>query len=193
MAHDKHHEEDDGGVNLSTVITPMLDMSFQLLAFFIMTYHPSALEGHIDGKLLPPAKVSFAGPATPDKKKDAEPSVANEEPDVKQTVRVIVHAIGQGQREGSSGEGMPSKIQLKIPDAAEPEMITEAGLDLATSLKRLKDRLTELRKGPNGQQLNITIDADPHLKYGYFIQVQDTCKAARFENIGFAAPITPGQ
>ena len=29
-------------------ITPMLDMAFQLLTFFIMTYRPSALEGHMD-------------------------------------------------------------------------------------------------------------------------------------------------
>ena len=39
------------GPNLNPIITPMLDMAFQLMAFFIMTYHPSALEGHIDGKL----------------------------------------------------------------------------------------------------------------------------------------------
>src|SRR6476469_6903458 len=28
-------------------ITPMLDMSFQLLAFFIMTFHPAPTEGQI--------------------------------------------------------------------------------------------------------------------------------------------------
>ena len=43
-----------GGVQLGLIITPMLDMSFQILAFFIMTYHPSALEGHIPGSLAPP-------------------------------------------------------------------------------------------------------------------------------------------
>jgi hypothetical protein len=42
------------GVNLGLIITPMLDMSFQILAFFIMTYHPSALEGHLAGSLAPP-------------------------------------------------------------------------------------------------------------------------------------------
>src|SRR5437660_1202894 len=41
-------------LNLGLIITPMLDMSFQILAFFIMTYHPSALEGHIPGSLVPP-------------------------------------------------------------------------------------------------------------------------------------------
>src|SRR5208283_5160419 len=41
------------GVQLGMIVTPMLDMSFQILAFFIMTYHPSALEAHIPGSLVP--------------------------------------------------------------------------------------------------------------------------------------------
>ena len=49
------------GINLSLIITPMLDMSFQLLAFFIMTYHPSALEGHIPGSLVPPEDFAKKG------------------------------------------------------------------------------------------------------------------------------------
>src|ERR1700683_5514939 len=50
----RKHKEVVGGVNLGLIITPMLDMSFQILSFFIMTYHPSALEGHIAGSLAPP-------------------------------------------------------------------------------------------------------------------------------------------
>ena len=34
-------------VDLPRIITPMLDMSFQLLAFFIIMFHPSALEGQM--------------------------------------------------------------------------------------------------------------------------------------------------
>src|SRR4051812_4919711 len=129
MAHRRHHEDESGGVNLSMVVTPMLDMSFQLLAFFIMTYHPSAMEAHLDGKLLPSAKVIHAGPATGEKKDDTPPP--DEEPDVKMTVRVIVRAVPAGQREGDRAEGQPSKILLKIPDSAEPEELT----DPSTSLK----------------------------------------------------------
>ena len=35
------------GLSLGLIITPMLDMSFQLLAFFIMTFKPAPTEGHI--------------------------------------------------------------------------------------------------------------------------------------------------
>ena len=41
-------------------ITPMLDLSFQILFFFVMTYHPSALEGHIAGSLVPPQNAASA-------------------------------------------------------------------------------------------------------------------------------------
>ena len=58
MRHKGRHAESGGGVQLGLIITPMLDMSFQLMAFFIMTYHPSALEGHIDGNLLPPTLLA---------------------------------------------------------------------------------------------------------------------------------------
>src|SRR2546423_15371968 len=66
MAHrKKKHASGAGGVNLSLIITPMLDMAFQILAFFIMTYHPSALEGHIPGSLVPPDNFAKKGPKDP--------------------------------------------------------------------------------------------------------------------------------
>ena len=54
----RHVATASAGVALGLIITPMLDMSFQILSFFIMTYHPSALEGHVNGT-LPPPKSQF--------------------------------------------------------------------------------------------------------------------------------------
>src|SRR5271154_5716015 len=61
MAHKKSRKHvfgrgEGGGVNLGLIITPMLDMAFQLLAFFVMTYHPPAFVGFVEGSLLPPSK-----------------------------------------------------------------------------------------------------------------------------------------
>jgi biopolymer transport protein ExbD len=36
-------------------VTPMLDVAFQLLFFFIMTFHPADLEGQIELSLPPDA------------------------------------------------------------------------------------------------------------------------------------------
>src|SRR4051794_25367790 len=103
----KKHEE-PAGVNLSLIITPMLDMAFQLMAFFIMTYHPSSLEGHIDGTLLPPAEIKEVGNAGGNPK-DEKPSVENE-PNIKEDYMLIVKAVETGK-----DEGKPSRIFLKPP------------------------------------------------------------------------------
>jgi len=192
MGQGRRHVEEGEGVALGMVITPMLDMSFQLMAFFIMTYHPSALEAHIDGKLLPPAKVASVGPASPKKDEKDPPPAQDEDPEkAKMTIRVIVKAVAKGKTEGKKGEGEPSQIQLKRPEKTEAETISDTDTPLDVGLKRLKEELMKIRKGADGDRTNVTIDADPDLKYGYFIQVQDTCKAARFPAIGFAAPLGP--
>jgi biopolymer transport protein ExbD len=213
MAKHRRHGDPEG-VNLALVITPFLDMSFQLLAFFIMVYHPSALEAHIDGKLLPPLKISRSGPSAADpkmekEKKDKEPEKKDEvpidkEPDAKEIVRVIIRAVPPGQKEGTKGEGEISRLQMRLPGQAEMESLTDAETSLSVGLQRLHKKLVSLLKGPGGDKLSLTIDTDPNLKYGYFIQVQDTCKSAKvsredgrgvieFQNIGFAAPIPLGQ
>jgi biopolymer transport protein ExbD len=50
----KKHSE--GGVELN--LAAMLDMAFQLLAFFIMTFKPAPIEGQINLKLPPPQPVA---------------------------------------------------------------------------------------------------------------------------------------
>jgi biopolymer transport protein ExbD len=67
--------EEPEGVQLGLFITPMLDMAFQLMAFFLVIFHPIR-EGSIRGELLPPTEVAAkgSGPADPDRQKiNAEP------------------------------------------------------------------------------------------------------------------------
>src|SRR3954453_11888023 len=89
-----------GGINLSLIITPMLDMSFQLLAFFIMTYHPSALEGHIPGSLVPPENFAKKGPKdnTP-ALTDPLPSVSEDDllPELNDAITVYIKAMVKDQ------------------------------------------------------------------------------------------------
>jgi biopolymer transport protein ExbD len=349
------HPEEEGGVNLGLVITPMLDMSFQLLAFFVMIYHPSALEAHIDGRLLPPPPARTAelvdkkgadkGPAKEKdpKKKEEKDKPPADEPDrqlarlavdesqevaltgkptaggftlsykgqttveippnasaavvqaalvalpnigkvvakttegdevrevVKDNVRVTgpdggpwrvrfanklagkdareITASGAGLTGGDSPgvrmlptthlvlrrpveeeadptktdlqefasitvhttrfrEGAVKKVKSEItlerpgtaPGKDEPPgtmpKITLVERDdplqesqaLRTVLKLVRAELQRLRKEPGGERYSLVIDADPSLRYGLFIAIQDTSKAAGFENIGFGAP-----
>ena len=47
----RHRPKTVDGVEVP--ITPMLDMAFQLLTFFILTYHPMPVEGQFVMNLLP--------------------------------------------------------------------------------------------------------------------------------------------
>src|SRR4051794_7584239 len=54
MSSRRHGTVGSQGVALSMIVTPMLDMSFQILSFFIMSYNPSALEAQVPSNLAPP-------------------------------------------------------------------------------------------------------------------------------------------
>src|SRR5438132_4181412 len=92
---DKYKDHGAPGVNLGLIITPMLDMSFQILAFFIMTYHPSAMEGHIAGSLAPPEITATKAPQM--QQMDIIPPSVPEDmllPEVQEALTVIVKTGG---------------------------------------------------------------------------------------------------
>src|SRR5262249_23145307 len=54
-------------------ITPMLDMAFQLLTFFIMTYHPAPSEGQFAMNLLPASpQLDLNAPAGENKQENQD-------------------------------------------------------------------------------------------------------------------------
>src|SRR5215469_6871346 len=59
----KRRVEHGVDVDINKVITPMLDMAFQIFAFFIVIYHPSQLEGQMLLNLPDAAQAKAAKPA----------------------------------------------------------------------------------------------------------------------------------
>src|SRR5579862_4681252 len=121
----KHLESGSSGVQLGLIITPMLDMSFQLMAFFIMTYHPSALEGHIDGNLLPPTEIAKKGPKAAENSNDL-PAV-DEEPALQDALQVVVKSLSR--REGELLPGDPTMIMIKRAENPTPVPVAEVKND----------------------------------------------------------------
>ena len=71
----KSHAQEEVTLNLAA----MLDMAFQLLAFFILTFQPPAQEGQILLRLPPPKAIGADnGKAQPgEDKKNTDPLIAN--------------------------------------------------------------------------------------------------------------------
>jgi biopolymer transport protein ExbD len=146
-------------------ITPMLDMAFQLLTFFIFTYHPSALEGHMD--LTLPA----AGEAKAQDVKDVDPTKPSDtELELPSQLTVIVKA-------SPDGSGGIDKLVVQQPAG---DVLVSNPDELGKYLRKARQDLTN--------QSDVKIQADSKLKYTFVMEIMDICTSAGFKNVGFAPP-----
>lgn len=187
----RHQGGGTPGVQLGLIITPMLDMSFQILAFFIMTYHPSALEGHVPGSLVPPD--NFAK-----KSKDNNPAVPSEQnllsipedellPELQEAITVRAKAVVKGQ-EGVRTEGMLSQLFIKTSLDTEPTMLADVDVDIDKAIGKLEVKLKEMLAKGSTTKANVKLAADGDLRQQYIMMIYDTCKKAGFVNIHFVPP-----
>ena len=190
MSHKKKKHAGPGGVNLGLIITPMLDMSFQILAFFIMTYHPAAMEGHIPGSLVPPED-----PATKSKDKTPTPmeqalSVPEDllDPSLNDAITVVVKAaVKDDLKSGDRLEGTPSQIMIRTALDTEKDIVADVGVPVDQALKLLETRLKEMAK-KGTSKANLKIAADGELRQEYVMKVYDTCKRAGYDKLHFVPP-----
>jgi biopolymer transport protein ExbD len=163
MSHQKKQKKKPHQQDVELPITPMLDMTFQLMAFFIATYHPAPTEG----------QIAMALPLDKQTSKSATPTEQNEDLDVKSSVLVIVR----------SESGGISGLAMRRDQTNEP-----INYD---SLKDLEDALKKVAqqegKGKEVVDTTLKISADNRLKYVHLVEVMDACLRAGFTKLGFEA------
>jgi len=125
-------------------VTPMLDMAFQLLTFFILTYKPAPSEGQFSMNLLPAQAATAMSKEAP--KEEQTDSVATE----LTTLKTVLKA-GPG--------GQLGQIIL--------------GENPVADLKALKTELESLVNDPSLSFQQALIKVDPQLKYSELIKVID--------------------
>ena len=158
LKHDRRRQGTDH-VEPDLPITPMLDMSFQLLAFFIMTFKPADTEGQI-ALTLP---------------KDEGGKDMNNIPDVTDPKKprhflVQVHAAEGG-----------SIASMKVSEEGENLKVTDLGANVTTyrdELKKLSEQL--VKAGHTGK---VTLEIDPKLLQAYVVQLIDTGIRSGFTDI----------
>lgn len=142
-------------------VTPMLDMAFQLLAFFILTFRAPSGETHLDLD-LPAAPVALPANA----QKEARPRpVRNAEDDLENDLLVRALADHEGDLKA-----------LRLGEAPLP--------DLAT----LGDRLRRYSQLLEGRTLHVRLVADDELRYELAARIIATCSASGVAAIRLTQP-----
>ena len=148
----------DGKIALP--ITPMLDMTFQLLFFFIMNFNPADLEGQIEAALPAQDRVVDGRGVAPAAPGPALPSGL--------TVEI---------RTGRDGGGI-SALSVR---GADGKSVPIADLDA------LAKHLAARRAASNNADA-IKIRADARLSIEHLMKVIDICKGAGFTNTALLSP-----
>ena len=150
---------------VSLPITPMLDMTFQLLFFFITSFNPADQEGQIDMAL--PASGPGLGQVNP---ADAPVEFPGE-----LTVKVRTQHDGINDGEISA---------LLVRDLEGAETPIEDGLTGLANYLATRRAQTKNRDA-------VKVEADGSLRVRHLAKVLDACRKAGFENVGLVAPADP--
>ena len=165
-------------VEINKVITPMLDMAFQIFAFFIISYHPSQLEGQMLLNLPDAAQAKAAKPedARPDQSMTGQLEMPAE-----------ISVIAKTKRPDGSQDGSISQISVQERLGTKDVIKQEQGSKEVPNLDVLRKYLQSVR-GSLSNQNDIKIEAESGLRYEYIMQIMDMCTRAGFKNVGFAPP-----
>ncbi|MBY0229387.1 MAG: biopolymer transporter ExbD [Gemmataceae bacterium] len=174
MSRRDHKKAEDSKIVLP--ITPMLDMTFQLLFFFIVSFNPADLEGAVDMAL--PSDKDKAAHKKEDQRPDAKPD--DKTPEFPSDLTVKVRTQNDGERDGEISAVSVANLEGKeetIPGRDPEKEILPA---LTAYLKGKKEGLTN-KEG-------IKLQGDGRLKVASIVNVMDACNAAGFPNISFVQP-----
>ncbi len=159
-------------VDMGKIVTPFLDVSFQLLFFFMVFYKPSSMEGQMELSLPTQAEKQAKD------MQDVDPNVAPDrdlDPEFPPDLTVVVKTQHDGVNDG------------KISQVTVQE---KSGSTDVTSLdwkKGLREHLKKVRETADNKD-TIKVQADSGLKWGFVVEVMDECRKAEFRNVSFAEP-----
>jgi biopolymer transport protein ExbD len=145
----KNRGSDEVELNLAA----MLDMAFQLLTFFILTFKPPPAEGQVNLRLPPPMAITGAG------SKDAGTDFNSKEPP--KTAKTLVISVF------SAPDG--SIHQLAV-DETEVNNLTHLDLKLQSIFSVTKD------------YEQVLVNVGPDLRYEELMRVIDVCARQKLQD-----------
>lgn len=146
----RHSKDEEVQINLAA----MLDMAFQLLAFFILTFKPSPIEGHLAMRLPRAGTVSTVAMAS-DSSAPSDVIAA----EIKESFLVVVHADASGR---------VSKVSVA------PGGDVFEGPANSEHLSRLNRTMAEVFSQAGAYE-QVEIVSAPTLRYDELMKIVDVC------------------
>jgi biopolymer transport protein ExbD len=143
-------------------LAAMLDMAFQLLAFFIFTFRPSPVEGQLALHMPPPRPVTNVSSSEPVESNQAQEGLFADNSFV-----LGVTADAQGN---------VAAVSLDFAGEAFQGAATEA------NLRYLDGRLRDIFGFQGTPFDQVVIRADPRLRYEELMKIIDVCLRQRMPN-----------
>jgi biopolymer transport protein ExbD len=139
----KHRQQGDVELNLAA----MLDMAFQLLAFFVLTFQPAPIEGYITLRMPPPQ---------PTTKQSASSSNSTPSPDVGPALDSLMVTVTAAP-DGDIGS-------IRIEEAAPAPNLTE-----------FEKSMSGLLSVPGNTVEQVVLQVGGALKYENLVRLLDVC------------------
>lgn len=150
----RRHSQEDVELNVAA----MLDMAFQLLTFFILTFRPPPAEGQIAIR-MPPAQAVVGGGQM--KAGDNDKIAATE---VKPVVTLVVTVVSQS-----------GKIDYMVG-------VPSLGMNPVPTLTALEAKLNSYFKDQNSPFEQVIVQANSEVPWGEFMRVIEICSSQKFSN-----------
>src|SRR5262245_34759795 len=167
----------EASIGVYLPITPMLDMVFQLLLFFVVNYHPSALEGQIELSL----------PSSEGIKKEIDPTTPPPGPPETE-LPINVSVIAKVQQDATSKRPVISSLTIMDDTTGGKQLDPIPGdADNKLLLKKLTEELLKIREGASNKS-GIKVTGDSKLPWEMVVRLMDACRNAKFDNVSFAPP-----
>lgn len=150
MSRRRHRRSPKKGVELN--LAAMLDMAFQLLTFFILTFRPAPIEGHLSLNMPPPI---------PQTNVETEQTVGTEG-----GAMPAMHALHLFVTATESGDVEQVRLESNV---------IAVGRLTPTTLAGINRRLGPLFTARNVLYDRIQIEVDPNLRYEELLKLIDVC------------------
>jgi biopolymer transport protein ExbD len=161
-------------------ITPMLDLTFQLLFFFISLFDPNTGHHKVEGQMDLMLPASAAKQKQAKDANDVDPLQLSKKNDdeidleIQTDLTVVVNTQDQGDDKG--------KIAALFIENRGPRTPIDYDKDLTVLTKYLTDERAK------SDSATIRVQGDSKVHWSEMIRVMDACRKAGFKDVGFVQP-----